>query len=118
LARPSVVASRVTRREADSAGVPSCPPGHGQCGSQAKVGPVIWAGSPICSHQHGSRRGRLTKEKAVSDLLSFIGGGLVAVVATISYQEVLLWRARRTEDKAFPLKALLVRDECYANLET
>jgi hypothetical protein len=54
----------------------------------------------------------------MSDLLSFIGGGLVAVVATIGYQEVILWRDRWAQARAFPLKTLLVRDECHANLQT
>ncbi len=57
-----------------------------------------------------------------SDLASFIGGGLVAVIATIAYQEFVLFRdgGRRKAElrERSRLAALLVRDEIYANLQT
>src|SRR5216683_5970323 len=52
------------------------------------------------------------------DAWSFIGGWLVAVGATIAYQEFALFRERKSKRRDFPFQAMLVRDECYANLQT
>jgi hypothetical protein len=56
------------------------------------------------------------------DFASFVGGGLIALVATTVYQEFVFRRenGRRKAELAerSGLAALLVRDEIYANLQS
>jgi hypothetical protein len=58
----------------------------------------------------------------MSDIWTFIGGGVFVGVVTILYQEFVLLRERRRRNgeraERSGLAALLVRDEIYANLQT